>query len=200
MMAPPIRSLGNSRGSLKGDLLTLGTNQFRITYAGGDGNDVVLSSTALVSVAVTPGSVGEDGGVLTYTLTRDNVAGDLTVDFTLGGTATFAGDYSVTGGTTTAAGGSITFAPGEAQAILTVTGLDDAIVEAPETVVLTLVDGPIYEIVAPTVGDRNDHRRRPSCHHAGAGQFGGHRRGCGDHDVGVVCCLGGQCDRWRIPD
>ena len=55
-----------------------------------------------VSVAVSPLSTTEDGaGNLVYTFTRNGVTtGALTVNFSIGGTATFNTDYTQTGATT----------------------------------------------------------------------------------------------------
>src|SRR3569832_1577138 len=55
-----------------------------------------------VSVAVSPASVPEDGATnLVYTFTRNGVTtGALTVNFTIGGTATFNTDYTQTGAAT----------------------------------------------------------------------------------------------------
>ena len=52
-----------------------------------------------MSVAVSPGSVLEDGtGNLVYTFTRTGVtSGSITVNFSVGGTASFSTDYTQTG-------------------------------------------------------------------------------------------------------
>ena len=55
-----------------------------------------------VTVAVSPASVSEDGATnLVYTFTRNGVtSGALTVNFSVGGDATFGTDYTQTGAAT----------------------------------------------------------------------------------------------------
>ncbi len=43
---------------------------FQITYRGGDGNDVILTSLAQLSLAIAPASLSEKNGVATATLSR----------------------------------------------------------------------------------------------------------------------------------
>ena len=82
-----------------------------VTVAAGTGYDVGTPGSATgtitnddtdVSVAVAPTSTAEDGaGNLVYTFTRIGVTtGALTVNFTIGGTATFNTDYTQTGAAT----------------------------------------------------------------------------------------------------
>jgi hypothetical protein len=64
-------------------------------------------------VAVSPSSVAEDGATnLVYTFTRSGVtASPLTVNFSVGGTATFSTDYTQSGAASfTPPTGSVTFA------------------------------------------------------------------------------------------
>ena len=53
-------------------MLMVGNTPFQITYQGGPGgNNVVLTPTTVVQVAVSPASVAEDGTAnLLYTFTR----------------------------------------------------------------------------------------------------------------------------------
>ena len=82
-----------------------------LTLATGTGYNVASPSAATgtianddtdVTVAVAPTSVAEDSGTdLVYTFTRTGVtSGALTINFTVGGTATFNSDYSQTGAAT----------------------------------------------------------------------------------------------------
>src|SRR4030095_11343150 len=81
-----------------------------LTLAAGTGYNVVAPSTATgmitnddvtVSGAVSPGAVDEDGLTnLVYTFTRNDAASALTVNFTIGGTATFTTDSTHTGAAT----------------------------------------------------------------------------------------------------
>ena len=68
-----------------------------------------------VSVAVSPLSTAEDGaGNLVYTFTRNGVlSSGLTVNFSIGGTATFSGDYAQSGAASfSPPTGTVTFTEG----------------------------------------------------------------------------------------
>ena len=79
-----------------------------------------------VSIAVAPTSVAEDGAAnLVYTFTRVGVTGSaLTVNFTIGGTATFGGvgaDYTQVGAATyVPPNGTVAFGAGNSTATVTV--------------------------------------------------------------------------------
>ncbi|MDB9421083.1 Calx-beta domain-containing protein, partial [Microcystis aeruginosa CS-563/04] len=100
-----------------------------------------------VTLAVSPSSVTEDGTTnLVYTFTRSGVTTNaLTVNYTLGGTATLNTDYTRTGTTNT-----VTFAAGSATATVTVDPTADTTVESDETVALTLATGTGYTIGTTT--------------------------------------------------
>ncbi|MFM6616204.1 MAG: beta strand repeat-containing protein, partial [Microcystis panniformis] len=99
-----------------------------------------------VTLAVSPASVTEDGTTnLVYTFTRNGVTTNpLTVNYTLGGTATLNTDYTRTGTTNT-----VTFAAGSSTATVTVDPTADTTVETDETVALTLAAGTGYTIGTP---------------------------------------------------
>ena len=97
-----------------------------------------------VSVAVSPASVAEDGASnLTYTFTRTgDTSGALTVNYSIGGTATSGTDY-------TGATGTVSFAAGIATATVTVDPTPDTTVEPDETVILTVTAGAGYTVGSP---------------------------------------------------
>src|SRR6185503_19511743 len=132
-----------------------------LTLAAGTGYNVIEPSSATgtitnddvtVSVAVSPGAVDEDGLTnLVYTFTRNDSAGALTANFSIGGTATFNTDYTQTGAATFAPpNGTVTFADGSLTATVTVDPTADSAVEPDETVVLTVTAGSGYTVGAPT--------------------------------------------------
>ncbi len=100
-----------------------------------------------VTLAVSPGSVTEDGtNNLVYTFTRSGVTSNaLTVNYTLGGTATLNTDYTRTGTTNT-----VNFAAGSSTATVTVDPTADTTVESDETVALTLASGTGYTVGTTT--------------------------------------------------
>ncbi len=132
-----------------------------LTLAAGTGYNVVAPSSAtgtilnddvVVSVAVSPGAVDEDGATnLVYTFTRNDATNPLTVNFSVGGTATFNTDYTQTGAATfRPTDGTVSFAAGELTATVTVDPAADSTVEPDETVILTVVAGTGYSVGAPS--------------------------------------------------
>ena len=113
-----------------------------------------------VSVAVSPSSSIESSGTgMVYTFTRTgSTAAALTANFTVTGTASFAAaDYSgAVTGTSSYSGpagtGTIVFPVGQSTATFTAAPLSDAIVEANETVIVTVGAGSGY---VPAAGPNN---------------------------------------------
>ena len=146
-----------------------GTETFNVELSGGS-NAVIKDGSAtgtIVSEDVPPPpptvlvndvSANETDGSLTFTLVRTgDLSGMSTVDFaTVNGTA-FAGlDY-------TAKAGTISFAPGQATATISVAVIDDALVETPETMTLQLSRGTNITIVdAQGVGTINSEDVAPA--------------------------------------
>jgi predicted outer membrane repeat protein len=133
-----------------------------LTVAAGTGYNVAgLNNSATgtitnddtdVSVAVSPASVAEDGTTnLVYTFTRAGVTtGALTVNFTVGGTATFNTDYTQSGAATFAPpNGTVQFAAGSSTATVTIDPTADTTVEPDETVILMVAAGTGYNVAAP---------------------------------------------------
>ncbi len=133
---------------------TVGTTRFVINYNGGtDSNDVVLTATPTVSVTVTPASVTEDGLTnLVYTFTRTGGStGSLTVNFSIGGTATNTADYVASGATTFATPtGTVTFADTVTSVDVTINPESDTLVEGNQTVILTVTDAVDDDLDAST--------------------------------------------------
>src|SRR4051812_21449648 len=98
-------------------------------------------SDTIVGVTVTPSSVTEGGtGTMAYTFRRSGgLSAPLTVNFAVGGTATFAADYAQSGAASFgSASGTVTFAAGRDTATVTVDPAADALSEGDETVVLAV--------------------------------------------------------------
>ncbi len=112
---------------------------------------IVTDDNTVVTVAVSPSSVTEDGPAnLVYTFTRaGSNSNALTANFSVSG-ATFGTDYTQSGassfGSTT---GSVVFAVGSFTAVVTVDPTSDTIAELNEQVVLTLTNGAGYSIGTP---------------------------------------------------
>ena len=156
---------GNSTATVtvdpSADITTEPDETVILTLAAGTGYNVVAPSTAtgtitnddvVVSVAVSPLSVDEDGLTnLVYTFTRNDANGALTANFTINGTATFSTDYTQTGAATfVPPNGTVTFADGSLTTTVTIDPVADSTVEPDETVILTVVAGAGYAVGAPS--------------------------------------------------
>ena len=113
---------------------------------GTSGTDsVTITAVPVVSIVATDANAAEAGadpGVFRVTRTGVTTAA-LVVSFTVGGSATSGADY-------TSIGTSVTIPTGQASATVTVTPINDALVEGPETVSVTLVDTATYNLGAST--------------------------------------------------
>ena len=113
----------------------------------------IVDDDTNITLAVSPASVEEDGTAnLVYTFTRTGAAANaLTVNYTVGGTATFGTDYGNTpagAATFTATTGTVVFAAGATTATVTIDPTVDTTIEQPdETVALTLATGTGYTIL-----------------------------------------------------
>ena len=127
----------------------VGNYAYVADYGGGlkiiDVSDFTNPSISTVTLAVSPSSVTEDGTTnLIYTFTRSGVTTNpLTVNYTIGGTATNGTDY-------TSIPTSVTFAANSATATVTVDPTADTTVEPDETVILTLATGTGYTVGTTT--------------------------------------------------
>jgi hypothetical protein len=121
----------------------------------GSGTD---TPSDLVSVTATDAFASESPvDKATFTVTRSGsatlLAAALTVNYTVGGTATSGVDF-------TALSGSVTFAPGVATATVDVTPIANSTTEGPETVTLVLTAVAPYDLGSPaeataTITDTN---------------------------------------------
>lgn len=78
-----------------------------------------------------------------FVITRDQITGTLTIPFTVSGTASSGTDY-------TALATSVTLPAGTASATITLTPVDDAIVDPGETVIVTIAANAAYSLGSPS--------------------------------------------------
>ncbi len=106
---------------------------------------VTISEMPVVSVAAFDSSAAEAGlDTGTFRLTRDgSTAAPLTVTVTLTGTALNGTDYVSVPLT-------VTFLAGQGTADVVITPIADAVVEGPETVILSVIDGALYDLGTPS--------------------------------------------------
>ncbi|WP_168653190.1 S-layer family protein [Dolichospermum sp. UHCC 0299] len=112
-----------------------------------------VTTKPIVTLATSPKKVAEhSGGNILYTFTRTgNIASELTVNYTVSGSAIFNTDYSQTGATShTATTGTVSFAAGADTVTLTISPLEDNIQENDETIILTLATATDYIIGTTT--------------------------------------------------
>jgi hypothetical protein len=97
-----------------------------------------------VSVSATDPNAAETGDTGTFTFTR---AGDTTtaliVNVTMSGSAVNGTDYQTVAG-------SVTFAPGSANATMTITPIDNSVASGSKTVTVTIANGNGYTPASPT--------------------------------------------------
>ena len=145
----------NKPGSEPDELIAVINNQTALSLTASYFSYVSSPTLPSITLAVSPASVTEDGTTnLVYTFTRSGVTTNpLTVNYTLGGTATLNTDYTRTGTTNT-----VTFAAGSSTATVTVDPTPDTTVESNETVILTLAAGTGYTIgtTTPVTGTINN--------------------------------------------
>ncbi|WP_037299797.1 BspA family leucine-rich repeat surface protein [Runella limosa] len=119
--------------------------------------------TPAVRVSVSPSSITEDGATnlrFTFTLSSAATPSDLTINFSVGGTATpryaadpvtSSTDYQIIGASTfTSSGGSIVIPSGSTSAYVEIDPYVDGVVESDETVILTVTSGTNYTVGSPS--------------------------------------------------
>ena len=138
------------------DALSEGSETVELTLMAGSGYTIGTTAPVVgtivnvdlpqISLTVDPLSVLEDGGTpLRFTFHRDIASSEpLTVAYSVGGTATSGSDFA-------ALSGSLTFAAGATEAVLDVLPAADGVMEADETITLSLVEGPTYRLANPSV-------------------------------------------------
>ncbi|TWV94342.1 Calx-beta domain-containing protein [Chitinophaga pinensis] len=112
---------------------TAGTNNTATVNISDDDNTTINKIISIV--AANDGAEPATNGAFTISLpTGVTVNEDVTVQFSIAGTATAGADY-------TAPGTSIIIPAGQNSVTLTIPVLDDQMIEAPETVIVTIIDG-----------------------------------------------------------
>ncbi|AWM37417.1 Extracellular serine protease precursor [Gemmata obscuriglobus] len=150
---------GTFNGLAEGATFTSGGVTFTISYVGGTGNDVVISTAPpTLSISNVTAAEGNTGGTpFTFTVTLSVPSSQtVTVNYaTAPGTAT--DDFVSISGT-------LTFAPGETSKTVTVTVIGDTVIEPDETFTVVL-SNPINATIATGTGTgtiTNDDRTSPA--------------------------------------
>ncbi len=100
----------------------------------------IPTEPSIVSIETVNGDASEEGTEGTFRISRTgSTALALDVDYTIGGSVSST-DYSP------ALSGTITIPAGESFADIVITPINDNVVEGPETLTLTLVDGAAYDL------------------------------------------------------
>ncbi len=112
----------------------------------GNGRIVLSDTTPVVSFAAGSGTVAENGGTRNVALSISPApAANITVNYTVGGTATEDTDFSITGS------GTVTVAANAGSVNIPVAVTDDDADESAETVILTLNSGTGYAVGSANV-------------------------------------------------
>jgi hypothetical protein len=116
------------------------------------------SAISVSAVAGTNAAEPATNGTFTITSSSPAPAGGITVTYTLAGSATVANDY------TNPQAGSVTIAPGNTSATVTLNTVDDILVEGTETIVLTItsVSSPALIGVASAIINLADNDVAPN--------------------------------------
>ncbi len=125
--------LGNFNGLAEGAIIPFNGQTLRLSYVGGDGNDVVLEEVVvgtLSIVATTQAAEDATNGLFTITASQQFLT-NTNVTFSVAGTATSGTDF-------TALGTSFTFPANTNSVTITVPVIADDLVEPDETVIVTL--------------------------------------------------------------
>lgn len=112
----------------------------------------LVASNPVVSVTASPSSVNENSGTgMVYTFSLSATAtSNITVNFSVGGSATFSSDYSQSGAASyNASAGTVTIPNGSNTASITLTPTGDSNLEANESILLTLTAGSGYVAGSP---------------------------------------------------
>ena len=152
---------GTFAGKPEGTTVVVGGTNEKITYIGGAGNnDVILQGTTVgVTIGTTPVLESSATG-LVYTFTRTgDTSVALPISFAKSGTATATADYTATSSAATFdfAAGTLTIPAGVASVTVTLTPVDDRLVEGNETATLTVTNAAGYGAAgSPATGTITD--------------------------------------------
>jgi hypothetical protein len=113
----------------------------------------LVGTNPTLTLTASPASVNENSGTgMVYTfLLSANATSNLTINFTVGGSATFTTDYTQSGAATfNATSGTVTIANGTNTASVTLTPVGDATLEPNEAITLTVSAGTGYDAGSPS--------------------------------------------------
>lgn len=104
-----------------------------------------VTVTPAVNVAIIRDTATEGGGTAAFTIGTAGITSSITVGYTLGGTAA-ASRYTASPALT----GSVTLTPSSPVATITITAVNDAVFEGPQTLTLTLSPSSTYRLGGTT--------------------------------------------------
>jgi subtilase family serine protease/subtilisin family serine protease len=119
----------------------MGPQPFAVVVGRGSAPVPQLPRVDVVALDANASEAGPDPGAVRFTRSGD-LSNELSVGYTVAGTAVPGEDYTPLPGT-------VIFAAGSAHATVLVEPLDDALVEAAETITITAIAGPGYGVRAP---------------------------------------------------
>lgn len=152
-----VATVGDEKDEAHGRIVATiaGANHYEVAAAPNDSAAVTVNddddpppSTPVAKFSTATATVGEAGGSTTVDIAfSPTPAAELTLKYTLSGSATQGGDYTIAGASDGA--GTLTVAKDAATASIAVAIADDALGEGDETVILSLADGTGYSVGTP---------------------------------------------------
>ena len=137
-----VRFAPTSAGTSMGNVTFTGSGGASRTVSG-VGVNVVLPTVTIVATDPNAAEAGQDPGLFSVNRTG-STASALTVNYTVGGTASNGVDYQTLSG-------SVTIAAGLSSATITLTPIDDSVNEGNEAVTVTLSSSAYYAVGSPSV-------------------------------------------------
>ena len=122
----------------------VGTGTATITVTTQDGGftaEATVRVEAAVEIAASSATAQEGGADAAFTISIPELAADISVNYTIGGTAS-ADDYTATPGLE----GSVTLTPGATSQVIVISAIDDDAFEGSESLELTLEEGSGYQL------------------------------------------------------
>jgi uncharacterized delta-60 repeat protein len=139
----------------KGDMLTEGTEQVKLTLLPGSGYEMGALTYATVNISDAPGVTvtavdaygSESGDAVRLKVERSgSTANPLTIGLSWGGTATYGTDYKYIGKTWV-------IPAGQPSSTIAITPIDDSVAEGEESVRLTLIQGGGYGVASASTAE-----------------------------------------------
>ncbi|WP_158233400.1 Ig-like domain-containing protein [Reichenbachiella sp. 5M10] len=142
---PAVATVDANTQSIMG--LATGSTVITVTTDdGGHTDQVTVNVTAAVNIEATDADAAESGDAGEFTISISDISQNISVGYTVSGTATSGSDYSAT----PSLSGTVTLSPSNPAQTISIAAIDDSEFEGNETVTLTLQAGSGYQLGGTT--------------------------------------------------